>query len=122
VPVASLGKALSSGNYDMVLFGWNGGPFAFAGAQQLWISTSDSNYGHWTNAQSDQLINEAASQTDPQKAIDELNQADQLMTNDAYILALFQKPMFLAAFANVRDDATSTGPPYNVQEWGIKAS
>jgi peptide/nickel transport system substrate-binding protein len=125
VPVASLGKTLSSGNYDMIIFAWSGGPYAFAGAQQLWISTSDSNYGHWTNAQSDQLINEAASQTDTQKAIDELNQADQLMTNDAYVLSLFQKPTFLAAYANIaniRDDATSTGPPYNVQEWGIKAS
>jgi hypothetical protein len=72
----------------MILFAWSGGPFAFAGAQQLWISTSGSNYGYWVNAQSDQLVNRAASETNPKKAIDELNQADQFMTNDAYVLPI----------------------------------
>jgi peptide/nickel transport system substrate-binding protein len=124
-PIASLGKTLTSGNYDIIIFAWVATPYIFAGAQQTWISTSDSNYGHWTNSQSDQLVNDAASQTDAQKAIDELNQADQIMSNDAYVLPLYQKPTFLAAYkniANIRDDATQTGPPYNVQEWGMRAS
>jgi peptide/nickel transport system substrate-binding protein len=124
-PVASLGKTLASGNYDMIIFGWSGTPFPFAGAQQLWASTSDSNYGKWVNADSDTHLKNAASETDPQKAIDELNQADQLLSNDAYVLPLFQKPTFLAVYsniANIRDNATATGPPYNVQEWGIRAS
>jgi len=125
VPVASLGKTLASGNFDIIIYAWNGSPFPFAGAQQLWASTSDSNYGHWVNSQSDSLLSEAASETDANKAMDELNQADQIMANDAYNLPLFQKPTFLAVYsniANIRDDATSTGPPYNVQEWGIRAS
>jgi peptide/nickel transport system substrate-binding protein len=125
VPVASLGSTLSSGDFDMIVFAWVGGPFPFAGAIQLWGSTSDSNYGHWVNAQSDSLLADAASQTDANKAIDDLNQADQIMSNEAYNLPLFQKPTFLAAYkniANVRDDATSTGPPFNVQAWGIRAS
>jgi peptide/nickel transport system substrate-binding protein len=124
-PIASLGKTLASGDFDMILFAWVGTPFPFAGAQQLWGSTSDSNYGHWVNAQSDSLLSDAASQTDTAKAIDDLNQADQIMSNDAYVLPLFQKPTFLAAYsniANIRDDATQTGPPYNVQEWGIRAT
>jgi peptide/nickel transport system substrate-binding protein len=48
-----------------------------------------------------------------------------LLEQDAFELPLYQKPTFLAAYNNIvnlRDDATSTGPPYNVQEWGIKAS
>jgi peptide/nickel transport system substrate-binding protein len=124
-PIASLGKTLASGNYDIIIFAWVGTPFNFAGAQQLWGSKSDSNYGHWTNSQSDSLLSDAASQVDPQKAIDDLNQADQIMANDAYVLPLFQKPTFLAVYsnlANIRDDATQTGPPYNVQEWGVRAS
>jgi len=124
-PIASLGKTLASGDYDMILFAWVGTPFPFAGAQQLWGSTSDSNYGHWVNAQSDSLLSDAASQTDNAKAIDDLNQADTIMSQDAYVLPLFQKPTYLAAYkniANIRDDATQTGPPYNVQEWGIRAS
>jgi peptide/nickel transport system substrate-binding protein len=45
-----------------------------------------------------------------------------LLTQDAYVLPLFQKPTFLAAYSNIvnlRDNATSVGPPYNVQDWGL---
>ena len=47
------------------------------------------------------------------------------MSNEAYNLPLFQKPTYLAEYsniANLRDDATSTGPPYNVQAWGLRFS
>jgi peptide/nickel transport system substrate-binding protein len=124
-PIASLGKTLSSGDYDIIIFAWVNTPFPFSGAQQTWNSTSGSNYGHWVNTDSDRLIAQAAANTDPTKAADELNQADQIMANDAYVLPLFQKPTFLAVYsniANIRDDATQTGPPYNVQEWGLRAS
>jgi peptide/nickel transport system substrate-binding protein len=124
-PIAKLGKTLASGDFDMIIFAWVGTPFPFSTAQQAWESTSDSNFGHWVNTQSDGLLDDAVSQTDHTKAIDEMNQADQIMSNDAYVLPLFQKPTFLAAYsniANIRDDATQTGPPYNVQEWGLRAS
>jgi peptide/nickel transport system substrate-binding protein len=124
-PIASLGKTLASGNYDIIIFAWVDTPFPFAGAQQTWSSTSESNYGHWVNTDSDKLLTDAASQTDAKKAIDDLNQADEILSKDAYVLPLFQKPTFLAAYsniANIRDDATNTGPTYNVQEWGLRAS
>jgi peptide/nickel transport system substrate-binding protein len=124
-PIASLGKTLAKGDFDIIIFAWVGTPFNFAGAQQLWGSTSDSNYGKWVNTESDKLLSDAASQTDAQKAIDDLNQSNTLMANDAYSLPLFQKPTFLAVYANIaniRDDATQTGPLYNVQEWGVRAS
>jgi peptide/nickel transport system substrate-binding protein len=43
------------------------------------------------------------------------------MSKDAYVLPLYQKPTFLAfktGVVNLRDNATSVGPPYNVGEWG----
>ncbi|GIH12009.1 ABC transporter family substrate-binding protein [Rugosimonospora africana] len=124
-PITSLGDTLSSGDYDMIIFAWVQTPFIFSGAYQTWLSTSSSNYGHWTNSQSDALLKDAAQNTDHAKAVQDLNDADQIMANDAYVLPLFQKPTFLAAYSNIvniRDDATSTGPPYNVQEWGMRAS
>jgi peptide/nickel transport system substrate-binding protein len=124
-PTESLGDTLHNGDFDLVIFAWTGAPFPFAGALQLWLSTSESNFGHWVNARADQLIRNAATQTDRQKAIDDLNQADRMMTDDAYVLPLFAKPTFLAVsskFVNVRDNATSIGPPYNVQEWGLRLS
>jgi peptide/nickel transport system substrate-binding protein len=48
-----------------------------------------------------------------------------LITADGYSLPLFQKPTYLAAYnnlVNIRDNATASGPPVNVQEWGQKAS
>jgi len=123
-PTSGLGKTLVAGDFDVIIFAWVGAPFVFGGALQLWMSTSDSNYGHWVNPQSDKLLQDAASQTDKTKAIDLLNQADQIMTDDAYVLPLFQKPTFLAVysqFSNIRDNATSSGPPYNVQEWGLRS-
>jgi peptide/nickel transport system substrate-binding protein len=124
-PIQSLGKTLASGDFDAILYAWVGTPFPFQGGLQLWASTSSSNYGKWVNAQSDELLKKAAGETDPKKAADTLNGADQLMANDFYVLPLFQKPTFLAVysqFANIRDNATNVGPPYNVQEWGLRAS
>jgi peptide/nickel transport system substrate-binding protein len=124
-PIQSLGKTLASGDFDAILFAWVGTPFPFQGGQQLWGSTSSSNYGKWVNTQSDDLLKKAAGETDPKKAADTLNGADQLMANDFYVLPLFQKPTFLGVysqFANIRDNATNVGPPYNTQEWGLRAS
>jgi peptide/nickel transport system substrate-binding protein len=122
-PVVSLGKTLASGDYDMIIFAWVNTPSIFSSAYQFWYSTSGSNYGHWVNPQSDQLLKDAASQTDAAKAIAELQQQDAILSNDAYVLPLFQKPTYLAAYSNIvnmRDNATSVGPPYNDQEWGIR--
>jgi peptide/nickel transport system substrate-binding protein len=124
VPIQSLGKTLTTGDYDVIIFAWIGGPFPFAGAQQLWGSTSDSNYGKWVNPQSDDLLKQATAQTDRSKGIDLLNQADEVMSKDYYVVPLFQKPTFLAVysqFANVRDNPTSVSPAYNLQEWGVRA-
>jgi peptide/nickel transport system substrate-binding protein len=63
--------------------------------------------------------------TDPKTVQGLLNDADKLIVGDAYSLPLYQKPTFLAAYTNIvnlRDNATSSGPPVNVQEWGQKAS
>lgn len=123
-PIQKLGPTLTSGDYDIIIFAWIGTPFPFAGAYQLWGSTSDSNFGHWANSQSDDLLHAAAQETDRAKAIADLNQADQIMANDYYVLPLFQKPTFLAVYSNmvnIRDNPTSVGPPYNVQEWGLRA-
>ncbi|MGC9666818.1 ABC transporter family substrate-binding protein [Planosporangium sp. 12N6] len=124
-PTQALGKTLTAGDYDVIIFAWVGTPYPYSGAQQLWGSESDSNYGKWVSKESDDLLKKAAAETDPKKGADYLNQADQIMANDYYVLPLFQKPTFLAVYsqyANIRDNATNVGPPYNTQEWGLRAS
>ncbi|MCU1661492.1 MAG: extracellular solute-binding protein family 5 [Pseudonocardia sp.] len=124
VPTDSLGKTTSSGDFDIIVFAWVQSPFVFGGAQQLWLSTSGSNYGKYNNPQVDQLINEAAASTDIAAATKQLNDADKIMSDDAYVLPLYQKPTFVAVqntVANVRNNSSLDGPPYNAAEWGLRS-
>ena len=116
---------LGNGNYDMIVFAWVGGPFVVAGAQQIYELKGGADYGSNNDPQAEALMNKAAQSTDPTEVQKLMNEADVLITKDAYELPLYQKPTFLAAYnniVNVRDNATSNGPPVNVQDWGFKAS
>jgi peptide/nickel transport system substrate-binding protein len=116
---------LGTGNFDMIVFAWQGAPFVVAGAQQIWELKGGADYGANNDPAMEKLINEAAASTDQAKVQSLMNQADKLLTADAYVLPLYQKPSFLVlknTLVNMRGNDTSSGPPYNVQEWGLKAS
>jgi len=120
----TLGNTLSTGDYDLIIFAWVGTPFV-SGNKDLWSTKGGGNYGKYSNPQADEALVSAAKETDESKVRDLLNKADELMTPDAYVLPLYQKPTFLAVykdFANIRDNATSSGPTYNIQEWGLRAA
>jgi peptide/nickel transport system substrate-binding protein len=127
VPTDDLGGTLDSGDYEIMLFAWVQTPFSFDGAQQLWLSTSGSNFGGYNNPEVDRLINEAGVKgvTDKAAGYDLLNQADRIMSEDSYVLPLYQKPTFIAVqdnVANIRNNSSLDGPTYNVQEWGLRAA
>ncbi|MBX6371611.1 MAG: ABC transporter family substrate-binding protein [Acidothermus sp.] len=131
----SLGKTLTNADaqhhFDVVVFAWVATPFPASGNAPLYESAQaqggdwGGNYGHWTNAQADKLLEDALVNLDPSQVRKDLNEVDQLVSQDAYTLPLYQKPTILAynvKWGNIRDNATSVGPPYNVQEWGLKPS
>lgn len=123
VPTDDLGATTSQGDFDAIVFAWVSSPFPYTGAVQLWSTGSGSNYGKYSNPDVDRLINEANSTTDEASARQKLNQADRIMTEDSYVLPLYQKPTFVALrdnVANVRNNSSLDGPPYNVQEWGLR--
>ncbi|MFF0145360.1 peptide/nickel transport system substrate-binding protein [Amycolatopsis sulphurea] len=118
-----LGATTTEGDYDAIVFAWVSTPFAIGGAKQLWGTGQGSNFGKYTNPQVDTLIAQASAETDPAKGAELLNQADQVMTNDAYVLPLYQKPTFLASsdkIANIRNNSSLDGPVYNMTEWGLR--
>lgn len=121
-----LGGTLTKGDYDIIIFAWVQSPLRIGGAKQLWFSTSASNYGKWTNAQSDDLLAQANKIVgDDAKAWDLINQSDALMTADAYVLPLFQRDNFLAVnkqFANIRPNPTNHGSVYDIGSWGLLAT
>ena len=125
VPTDDLGATTSRGDYDIVVFAWIASPFPYGGAVQLWGTGQGNNFGHYSNPDVDRLIAAAGSSTDVAQAKEMLNQSDRRLTKDAYVLPLYQKPTFLALYdtiANVRNNSSLDGPPYNVAEWGFRAA
>jgi peptide/nickel transport system substrate-binding protein len=123
VPTDDLGTTLDSGDFDVIVFAWVASPYPFAGGVQNWITGGGGNYGKYSNPQVDQLINASNAETDITKATGELNDANQLMANDAYVLPLYQKPTIIASrdnIANIRNNSTLDAPVYNMAEWGIR--
>jgi glutathione transport system substrate-binding protein len=118
-----LGGTLTAGDFDVMIFAWVLSPLRIGGARQLWHSTSASNYGKWSNPESDRLLDEAARTVgDDAKAYELINKADELMAADAYVLPLFQRETFLVAgkeYTNIRPNPTNHGPVYNVGQWGL---
>jgi len=124
-PIDKLGSTLDKGNFDLIIFAWVGTPFVIAGNQQIFKLKGGGDYGKNDDPAMEALLDKAATETEPAKTQEDFNKADELLTADAYNLPLFQKPTFLAAYANlvnVADNATSVGPPWNVQSWGIRSS
>lgn len=126
----SLGKTLvqadSNHTYDIIVFAWVDTPFWDTGNAPLYESNTTStvtggNYGFYTNSQVDSLLQQATQTTDLTKAASLENQADKIISTDAYTLPLFQKDTMIAFssnLVNVRDNLTSAGPTYNLQDWG----
>lgn len=123
-PTDDLGGTLDSGDYDVMVFAWVSSPYPFANAFANWTTGQGNNFGNYSNKQVDKLLAEAAAETDRQEAISKVNEANKIMAEDAYVLPLYQKPTFIAAYdniANVRNNSTLDGPVYNIGEWGLRA-
>ncbi len=110
-------------DYDVIVFAWVGNPFFVSSTVPNFITGGGNNFGAYSNKQADAMMNQAMAESDRTKQVQMVNQIDQMISKDAYTLPLYQKPTFLAYYNNIgnlRDNATGTGPPYNVQEWGFK--
>ena len=120
----TLGKTLSTHDFDMIIFAWVGSPLFQGPAEQNWLTGGGGNYGLYTNAEVDKLVKAGATNFDLDKAAESLNEADAIMSKDAYVLPIAQKPTLTATYenwVNIRDNATQWSPTYNVDEWGQKA-
>ena len=123
VNTTKLGSTLSSGDFDIIQFGWVGTPFPVSSNVAIYTTSGGSNYGKYSNPDVDRLFSQAIREIDPQKANDTVNQADKILFDQVATLPLYQKPTFLAfydRFTNIVDNPTSQGPFYNVQDWGLK--
>ena len=129
VPTDNLGATLTQTgagySYDIVDFAWVASPFPASNNQPVYTTNGGSNYGGYSNPVVDAAMNLAATTTDQATQVASLNKADQQISKDAYTLPLYQKPTLIAFWpnlVNVRNNATQSGPTYNVQQWGLKST
>ena len=124
-PTDDLGGTLTQGDYDIMTFAFVTSPFPFANAQQAYSTGAGNNFGGYSNPEVDRLLAAAASSTDVEQARQQLAEADRLLSEDAYVLPIYQKPTFVAIYdnlGNVRNNSSLDGPLYNVAQWGIRTN
>ena len=124
-PTDNLGATLTQANgfnYDIVDFAWVNTPFPFSASQAAFVTGGGNNFGGYSNKQVDAWLNDALVNSNTSDRITDVNKADAQISKDAYTLPLYQKPTLIAFYpnvVNVRDNATTMGPTYNIRDWGL---
>ena len=127
--VASLGKTLGSGNFDMIIFAWVDTPFISGNDAIFQTANSNtgaggSNYDNYSNPKVDALISQADNTLDQTQRLALYNQVDQLLWQDNYNLPLFQRStavVYQNKFQGFHVNATAEGPTWNQETWIEKA-
>jgi peptide/nickel transport system substrate-binding protein len=120
-----LGGTLGSGDYDIMQFGWSGSPFFTSTPHQQWHSESGSNFGSYENAEVDELVDLARNSAELDDAAEYANQAARIVSEEAYVLPLFDSPVYLFVvddYVNVNDNLfSSLRGVHNNEMWGVAA-
>jgi peptide/nickel transport system substrate-binding protein len=120
-----LGGMLGAGDYDIAQFGWSGSPFFTATPFQQWHSESGSNFGGFDNPEVDELADLARNAPTLDEAAEHSNQAARIVVEDAYVLPLFDSPVYLFVvdeYVNVNDNLfSSLRGAHNNEMWGVAA-
>ena len=94
-------KYINVGQFDITAFSYIGNPFPVSAAIDLVRSVTDqsnihSNVRRDGNSSLDALLQTAAQDTDPQKAIDDANAADKAIWSEFSFFTLYQRPNIVA--------------------------
>lgn len=98
---------VSTGDFDIVQFGWVGNAFPLSALPQIYASHGDSNFGKIGNAEIDAKIDETLSELDENKARALANEVDAMIWQEGFSLPLFQSPGDIA----VRSTLANFGAP-----------
>ena len=119
------GEHLPGGNFDIGNFAWVGTALPASGANQIYDSKSDSNFGKYSSPKVDGLMKQALGETDETARLKLLNQIDVALWEDLVNLPLYQKPTFLAFsddYVNIEDNTTTESPFWNSESWALLKS
>lgn len=117
------GNTLPSGDWDLIMFTWGGGPDSKITSNSLYSCGGDQNYGNYCNAKSDAAFDAATREFDTARRNALLNRGDAQLATDVPSIPLYARPKFVVTAAGLRGpllNATSEGTPWNVSSWQLK--
>ncbi|GAB2992588.1 ABC transporter family substrate-binding protein [Amycolatopsis acidiphila] len=119
-PTFLSGGRVSTGNWDIALFGWSQAPFK-SQSQPIYTTGGAQNYQAYSDPKVDAAFNAAVAATDEATANQHYKEADSLIANDYASLPLFATPS-MWAFQGIDKVYMQSynGALWNVGEWAQK--
>jgi peptide/nickel transport system substrate-binding protein len=117
------GTTLPSGDWDLIMFTYGGGPESKVTSNSLYSCGGDQNYGNYCNAKSTAAFNAASRELDVARRNALLNQGDAQLAVDLPSIPLYARPKFVVNIARLSGatlNPTSEGTPWNVSVWQLK--
>jgi peptide/nickel transport system substrate-binding protein len=117
------GTTLPSGDWDLIMFTYGGGPESKITSNSLYSCGGDQNYGNYCNAKSTAAFNAAARELDVARRNALLNQGDAQLAVDLPSIPLYARPKFVVSTAKLSGailNPTSEGTPWNVGTWQLR--
>ena len=117
------GNTLPSGDWDLIMFTWGGGPDSKITSNSLYSCGGDQNYGNYCNPKATAAFNAATREFDTARRNALLNRGDAQLAVDVPSIPLYARPKFVISAAGLQGpllNATSEGTPWNVSAWQLK--
>jgi peptide/nickel transport system substrate-binding protein len=116
------GQVLPSGDWDIFMFTWLGGPTSSGTSFDLYGCGGDQNYMNYCNKKSSTLLNRAKFTPDPKQRAAILNQAEKTLADDVMSVPMYVRPGFLINNKKVTGpilNPTQQGSTWNVETWAV---
>lgn len=116
------GTVLPSGDWDMFMFTWLGGPTSSATSFSLYGCGGDQNYMNYCNKKVSDLLKKAQFTPNPDERAKILNEAEALMAKDVPSIPMYVRPGFLISSTKVKGpilNPTQQGSTWNAETWTV---
>ncbi len=118
------GQVLPSGDWDIFMFTWLGGPTSSGTSFGLYGCGGDQNYMNYCNKKASNLLQKAQFTPDPDARAKLLNQAEKIMAQDVMSVPMYVRPGFLINSTSVKGpvlNPTQQGSTWNAEVWTTSA-
>jgi len=116
------GQVLPSGDWDIFMFTWLGGPTSSATSFTTYGCGGDQNYMNYCNKKASALLSKAQFTPDPKTRAGLLNKGEKIMAQDVPSIPMYVRPGFLITNKKVTGailNPTQQGSTWNVETWNV---